>query len=187
MRCLRLAAIVALAGLAASCGAPPMKPYAYPQYGFTADFQAPPKVEDTPGENGGRLVVVDARTPGRDFAVSISDVAPGRDIDALEDAASQSMIKANGGVVTYRTYCSTAEGVLGREEAISKNGEAVVRVRFYLSGSRFYILAATSNHGLNPVHESSDEDPNAQSGRNADPAVTRFLTSFHVTPAAKPA
>jgi hypothetical protein len=95
------------------------------------------------------------------------------------------MIKANGGVVSYRTYCATAEGVLGREEAISKNGQLAVRVRFYLSGTRFYILTATSNRGLNLVRESSDEDPNAQSGHNADPAVTRFMTSFHLTPATK--
>lgn len=89
-----------------------------------------------------------------------------------------------GGEVTYRTTCATAEGVLGRELVISKNGRRAVRARYYLSGARFYILTVESAVTV-PLAKSTDVDPNARSGTDDDPAVTHFLTSFHVMPTAK--
>ena len=155
-------------------------------YGFSADFPAAPTVEDTTNpQNGARITALDAQSLGRDFAVTVTEVDPARDIDELVDDASQPMAKMVGGAVTYRTSCATAEGVLGRELVISKNGRRAVRARYYLSGARFYILTAESRMGVNPVAESTDTDPGAESGTDDDPAVTHFLTSFHVMPTAK--
>jgi hypothetical protein len=188
MRNLKIAGVVALAGVAAACGlvAPRMTPYAYPRYGFTADFPAPPKLSDTtdPG-TGVRVIVLDAQSPGRDFAVSVTDVDPKRDIDSLVDDASAAMAKGVGGEVTYRTYCATAEGALGRELVIAKNGRRAVRARYYSAGGRFYILTAESALGMNPVAESTDTDPTIGSGDDADPVVKDFLISFHLTPPAR--
>jgi hypothetical protein len=177
MRYLNLAIVIASASLAASCGlAPRMTTYAYPNYGFTADFPSPPTVEDTTNpQNGAHITVLGSQSLGRDFAISVTEVDPARDIDELVDGASQAMAKGVGGEVTYRTTCATAEGALGRELVISKNGRRAVRARYYLSGARFYILTA----------ESALSVPNAESGPDDDPAVKAFLTSFHVTPAAK--
>jgi hypothetical protein len=187
MRYLDLAAAVASASLAASCGfAPPMTTYDYPKYGFTADFPAPPKVTDTINrQNGSHVIVLDAQSLGRDFAVTVSDVDPTRDIDALADDASEAMAKNVDGEVTYRTTCATAEGALGREHVISKDGRREVRVRFYRSGARLYVLTAKSSMGLSPVAEAADVDPSTESGTDNDAAVRGFLTSFHVTPVAK--
>jgi hypothetical protein len=188
MRYLNLAAVIVSASLAASCGIP-MKAYDYPNYGFTADFPAPPKVEDTTiAQNGAQIIVLDAQNLGRDFAITVTDVDPARDLDALVEDEAQAMAKAVGGEVTYRTYCSTAEGVLGRELVIRKNGDRAVRARYYRSGGRFYILTAKSAMGLNPgAIDSTPVDPSTESGKDSDPAVNDFLTSFHVTPAAKTA
>ena len=187
-RLFNLAAIIASASVtAASCGfAPPMTTYTYPKYGFAADFPAPPKVQDTTNpQNGAHITVLDAQSLGRDFAITVTDVDPARDIDGLVEDASQAMAKIASGEVTYRTYCATAEGVLGRELAISKNRRRAVRARYFLSGARFYILTAKSALGVNPVAESTGVDPTTESGADDDPAVKDFLTSFQVTPAAK--
>lgn len=187
MRCLNLAAVIAAASLVASCGlTPPMTTYAYPKYGFSVDFPAAPTVDDTTNpQTGVHITALDSQSLGRDFAITVTEVDPTRDIDELVDAASQPMAQAVGGEVTYRTPCATAEGALGRELVISKNGHRAVRARYYLSGARFYILTAESAAGLNPVAESTDADPSADSPKDEDPAVTAFLTSFHLLPAAR--
>jgi hypothetical protein len=82
--------------------------------------------------------------------------------------------------VTYRTFAAAPESALGREMVISKDNRPVVRARFYRSGARFYILTAKSDIGLSPVIEPTDVDPATESGSDNDPAVTHFLTSFHV-------
>jgi hypothetical protein len=186
-RYLNFAVVIAAASLVASCGlAPKMTAYPYPKYGFTADFPAPPEVEEsTDAQSGVHVIAIDAKNLGRDFAITFSDVDPSRDIDALVEDASQAMAKAVGGTVTYRTYCATAEGVLGRELVISKNGSRAVRARYYLSGARFYILTAESVVGANPVGESAGVDTSTESGADNDPAVNVFLTSFHVSASAK--
>jgi hypothetical protein len=185
MRYLKLAAVIACASLAASCGlAPRMTTYTYPKYGFSVDFPAAPTVDDTTDpQSGVHLTALDSQSPGRDFAITFTAADPTRDIDELVDGASQAMAKLVGGEVTYRTTCATAEGALGRELVISKNGRRAVRARYYLSGARFYILTAESAVRV-PVARSTDVDPN-DSGTDDDPAVTHFLTSFHVMPAAK--
>jgi hypothetical protein len=163
-----------------------MKTYDYPDLGFSADFPSPPTVKAaTDPRNGARTTVIDSRSFGRDFAVTITQVDPKRDIDELVEEASQSTIKIVGGEVTYRTYAATAEGALGRELVISKDGRRTVRARYYRSGDRFYILTAKSSMGLNPTAESTGEDPAGASGTDEDPGVTAFLTSFHVTLAEK--
>jgi hypothetical protein len=189
MRYLNLALVVVTASLAVSC-APPMTAYDRPKYGFAADFPAPPKVTDTTDPRTGRhITVFDARSLGRDFAVTVTDVDPPRpyhhlDIDQLADDASETTAKAVGGEVTYRTDAATAEGVLGRERVIGKDGRRAVRARYYLSGARLYAVTARSAMGLSPTTEPSDADPSIESGSDSDPAVKVFLTSFHVTPAA---
>jgi hypothetical protein len=186
MRYLSLAAVIASASMVASCGlAPSMTTYAYPKYGFSVDFPAAPTVDDTTDpQSGVHLTALDSQSLGRDFAITITKADPARDIDELVDGASQAMAKGVGGEVTYRTTCATAEGALGRELVISKNGRRAVRARYYLSGARFYILTAESAVAV-PVAKSTDLDPNAGSGTDDDPAVTHFLTSFHVMPTAK--
>ena len=192
MRCLNLAAVVASASLAASCGfAPPMTTYDYPQYGFSVDFPAPPKVTDKvdPG-TGAHVIVVRSQSVGRDFAVTVTDVDPPRpyhhmDIDSLADPASDAMAKAVDGKVSYRTYVATAEGALGREHVVAKDGREAMRVRFYRSGARFYTVTAKSHWGLAVVTDPSDNDPSIESGTDNDAGVRVFLGSFHVTDAGK--
>ncbi len=188
MRYLNLAAVVVTASLTVSC-APPMTAYDYPKYGFAADFPAPPKMTDTTDPRTDRhTTVFDARSLGRDFAVTVTDVDPPRpfhhlDIDQLADDASRATAKAVGGEVTYRSYAATAEGILGRELVVSKGGRRAVRARYYLSGARLYVLTAKSSMGLSPVTEQTSDmvDPSTESGSDNDPAVKVFLTSFHVT------
>jgi len=184
MRYLNLAAVIASASLAASCGLP-MTTYPYPKYGFTVDFPSAPKMKDTINpQNGAHITVLESRRLGRDFEVTFTDVAP-RDIDALVEDMSQAMTRLVGGQVTYRTECATPEGVFGRELVFSKGGRRAVRARFYLSGARFYMLTAKSVAGLSPAAEEEGVDPSTESGKDEDPAVGQFLNSFHVTPAPK--
>ncbi len=187
MRYLNLAAVIASASLAASCGlAPSMKTYDYPNLGFTADFPSQPTVKAaTDPRTGAPTTVIDSQSLGRDFAITVTKVDPKRDIDQLADDASQATAKIVGGEVTYRTYAATPEGAMGREQIIGKNGGRAVRARYYLSGDRFYSLTAKSVMGLNPTAESSGEDTSAESPTDEDPGVKAFLTSFHVTPAEK--
>jgi len=187
MRSVNLAAVVASASLAASCGfAPPMTTYDYPQYGFSVDFPAPPKVTDkvAPG-TGAHVIVVRSQSVGRDFAVTITQVDSKIDIDSLADPASDAMAKVVDGKVSYRTYVATAEGALGREHVVAKDGREEMRVRFYRSGSRFYTLIAKSHWGLAAVTDPSENDPSIESGTDKDAGVRVFLGSFHVTDAGK--
>jgi hypothetical protein len=185
MRYLNLAVVIASASLAASCGlAPRMTTYTYPKYGFSVDLPAAPTVEETTDpQSGVRLTALDSQSLGRDFAITFTAADPARDIDELVDRASQAMARMVGGEVTYRTTCATAEGALGRELVISKNGRRAVRARYYLSGARFYILTAESAVAV-PLARPTDVDPNGP-GTDDDPAVTHFLTSFHVMPTTK--
>jgi hypothetical protein len=186
MRHLNLAVVIASASLAAACAPPPMTTYDYPKYGFTADFQAPPKVTDTiNAQSGAHVIVLDAKSFGRDFAITVTDVDPKRDIDALVDDASEAVAKAGGGAATYRTTVATAEGALGREMVFSKDGRCEARVRFYRSGPRFYVLTA-KGMGLSPVTDPGDVDPCIGAPSDSDRAVTAFLTSFHLADAAPP-
>ena len=184
MRYLNLAAVIASASLVASCGLP-MTTYPYPKYGFTVDFPSAPKMKDRINpQNGAHITVLESRRLGRDFEITFTDVPP-RDIDALVDDMSRAMVRTVGGQVTYRTECATPEGVFGRELVFSKGGRRAVRARFYLSGARFYMLTAKSVAGLNPTPEEESVDPATESGKDEDPAVTDFLSSFHLTPAPK--
>ena len=185
MRSLKLAAVIAAASLAASCGlAPPMTTYTYPNYGFSVRFPAAPTVDETTDPRSGvHLTALDSQSLGRDFAITFTAADPTLDIDELVDGASTAMAKMVGGEVTYRTTCATAEGVLGRELVISKNGRRAVRARYYLSGARFYVLTAESAVAV-PLARPTDVDPNGP-GTDDDPAVTHFLTSFHVMPTTK--
>jgi hypothetical protein len=187
MRYLKLAIAVASASLAASCGlAPPMTTYPFPKYAFTADFpSAPTETDTTDPRNGAPIAVIDSKSLGRDFSVTVTQVDPKRDIDEIVEDAAQSTVRIVGGEITYRTYASTAEGVLGRELVISKDGRRAVRARYYRSGDRLYILSARSVMGANPTAEATGEDHTTESGADDDPAVKAFLTSFHATPAAK--
>jgi hypothetical protein len=163
---LGLAAGLALLTLAACAPPAPLTAYDFPALGFSASFPAKPEQTDEPLPGGGDEVGVDGQAAARDFAVTITEVDPGRDIDALSETASQAMAKRIGGEAEHPTYCATAEGLLGRELILDKNGQPAIKVRFYLVGARFYIMIARSDFGVQ------------------DPAVDDFLTSFH---AGKPA
>jgi hypothetical protein len=75
-----------------------MTTYDYPEQGFTIDFPAAPKVEDkTDPQTGARLIVIDSKSLGRDFAVTVTAVDPKRDIDILVEDMAQAIAKTIGG------------------------------------------------------------------------------------------
>jgi hypothetical protein len=156
--------VVGLAGLAlAACAPPaPMKSYDFPALGFSAAFPDQPTVTYAPAAaDSGHQVSVGAEGGGRDFAVSIADADPSRDIDDLTDAAAAAMAKGIGGEASDKAYCATPEGLLGRELILSRHGEPFADVRLYKVDARFYIMVAKSVFGPK------------------DSEVQDFLTSFH--------
>ena len=145
---------------------PPMKSYDYPALGFSVSFPAPPKLSNDPASADGSpaSVTVESGDGARDFAISITNAPdPSEDIDAATTASAAAMAKGLGAEPGVRTYAATAEGVMGREFVLSKNGRAAAKVRLFLAGGRFYVLAGKSLAGVD------------------DPAVDDFLSSFHVT------
>jgi hypothetical protein len=164
-----LVTLLAVLGLAA-CRAPPMKDYAYPMWGFVADFSAPPEATETPpGPGKPHALLLESKQAGRDFVVSVMEgVRPGVTIDEIAPAYARQAATAMGGEVGPETYASTGEGVLGREYAITKGGKPYFTVRSYLANGRFYEIGAQSVLGPD------------------DPAVKTFLDTFRIT-AAPPA
>ena len=84
MRYLNLAAVIASASVAAACGlAPSMTTYTYPKYGFTADFPAPPKVDDASNpQNSAHITAI-----------------RGNPVKAVEDPLMMSRVNANSGIL----------------------------------------------------------------------------------------
>lgn len=172
MRKMFVLALVSLGALAlAACKpAPAMKEYAYPAWGFAASFWAPPQtVEAPPGPGRPHMLMLESKQAGRTFALSVREgVRPGVDIDQIGPALAGQAAQAMGGERGVMTYTSTAQGVLGREFAFTKDGKPLATVRTYLANGRFYEIAAQSVLGPD------------------DPAVKDFLDSFRIT-AAPPA
>jgi hypothetical protein len=173
MRVSLIVAAFATLSLGACKPAPPsLKHYDYPALGFSISLPAPPKVTDEPaGADGSpHMVTVEADDGIRNDAVSITDAPdPQKDIDSLTKAAADAMAKGLDAEPGMPTYAATAEGVDGREFVLSKGGRPGAKVRLFLAGGRFYVLAAKSSAGVD------------------DPAVDDFLTSFHVIAAKPPA
>lgn len=161
-----LVILVALAALAA-CRAPPMKDYAYPKWGFVADFWAPPEATETPAGPGQlHSLLLDSRQAGRDFGVMVTEgIRPDVNIDEIGPDAAHRFAVAVGGEVGPETYAATGQGLLGREYAITKNGKPFATVRTFVSKGRFYAVGAQSVLGPD------------------DPAVKDFLDLFRITAA----
>jgi hypothetical protein len=151
----------------ASCAPAPMRDYAYPVWGFSASYPAPPKLTDTPAAADGssaRTFVAETVSGGRDFGVSVNDATGStKDIDALTDALIPMMTKGFDAVAGAKAYAATAEGALGREVLFSKNGRPYMDVRMFLANDRFYVVTASSNFGMD------------------DPALKAFMASFRIT------
>jgi len=171
MRVLLILAATLAAVCLGACKAPPpaTKEYAYPAWGFRISFQSPPKVTDAPAQPDGtpRSFNAEADGGGRDFAINANDAPDnGKTIDALADSAAELIAKELKAETTIKTYAATTEGVMGRQFDVTDGGRPVARVRVFLAGGRFYVLAAKSAYGLE------------------DPAVDDFLYSFHASSAA---
>jgi hypothetical protein len=169
-RWLIVASALAALGLCA-CKAPPpaTKEYAYPAWGFRISFQTPPQVTDTPAQPDGtaRSLNAEADGGGRDFAINAHDAPDNaKTIDELADSAAQLIAKELKAETTVKTYVATTEGVMGRQFDVTVGGRPAARVRVFLAGGHFYVLAAKSDYGLE------------------DPAVDTFLYSFHPAAAA---
>ena len=166
-----LVVLLSLVALAA-CRAPPMKDYAYPKWGFVADFWAPPEATETPAGPGQlHTLLLDSQKGGRDFAVSVVEgIRPDVTIDQIGPDLTRQEAQKMGGEVGPETYASTGQGVLGREYAITKNGKPFATVRAFLANGRFYQIAAQSVFGPD------------------DQAVKDFLDLFQITraPSAAP-
>jgi hypothetical protein len=158
--------LVALAALAA-CKAPPMKDYAYPKWGFVADFSAPPEATETPAKPGQmHSLLLESKAAGRDFVVAAWEgIRPDVTIDQIGPDLSGRAAKAMGGELGPETYASTGQGVLGREYAITRNGKPFATIRSFLANGRFYEVAAQSVLGPD------------------DPAVKDYLALFRITSA----
>jgi hypothetical protein len=169
MRKMSMLALAALA-LAGCKPAPPFKEYPYPAWGFAARFWAPPEVTETPaGPGQPHSLLLESKEAHRDFVVSVGEgVRPSVTIDEIGPDYAKRAAQAMGGEVGPETYASTGEGVLGREYAITKNGQPYATIRAFVANGRFYEIGAQSPLGPD------------------DPAVKGFLDSFRIT-AAPPA
>jgi hypothetical protein len=161
---------LALALALAACNAPPMKEFAYPAWGFAISFWSPPQVTETPAAAGQpHSLLLDTKQAGREFAISVEEgVRPDVTIDQIGPFFARTTAQPMGGDVGPMTYVSTAQGVLGREFAITQNGKPLATIRTFLANDRFYEIVVQSALGPD------------------DPAVKDFLGSFRVT-AAPPA
>jgi hypothetical protein len=169
--------VAVAAGLVAlslvSC-APPPKQYRYPAWGFSASFQAPPKVTETPAE-GSTLHSLSAEVDSGldDFVVFVFDAPqPIKPIDEFTNAAAPIVARTLGGAVGPKTYVATVQltdQAIGREVQIIKAGRPFAVMRVYQAAGRFYEVAARSQ--LGPT----------------DPAAVAFLDSFKIIPTAVPA
>jgi hypothetical protein len=161
-----LVILAALAALAA-CRAPPLKDYAYPKWGFVADFPAPPEVTETAAAPGRpHALLLESKDAGRDFVVSVGEgVRPDVTIDQIGPDYARRAAKAMGGEVGPESYASTGQGVLGREYAITKDGKPFATIRAFVANDRFYEIGAQSLLGPD------------------DPAVKNFLDLFRITSA----
>jgi hypothetical protein len=165
------AALVASLALAlAACSAPPMKAYAYRAWGFAASFWSAPQVTETPAAAGKpHSLMVDTKQAGREFAILVEEgVRPEVTIDQIGPFFAHNTAQGLDGDVGTMTYVSTAQGVLGREFAVTQSGKPLATIRTFLANDRFYEIVAQSV--LRPD----------------DPAVKDFLDSFRIT-AAPPA
>jgi hypothetical protein len=153
--------------LAACKPVPAMKEFAYPAWGFVASFWAPPQLTETPASpEQPHTLLLESKEAGRDFAVSVMEgVRPGVSIDQIGPDYVQRAAKAMDDEVGAETYTSTAQGVLGREYALTKNGKPDATIRAYLANGRFYEVAAQSPLGPD------------------DPAVKDYLDRFRITTA----
>jgi hypothetical protein len=169
----RAGLVAGLMALGAASCAPATKDYAYPAWGFTASFLAPPETTDTPAASDGstaRTFVAETKTGDRDFGVSVNDASGStKDIDALTDVMIPMINKRFQTTSGAETYVATADGALGREVIFSKDGQPYMDVRLFLADNKFYQVTALSSHGLD------------------DPALKDFMISFHITGSPAPA
>jgi hypothetical protein len=166
----RLAALAVFCAVlaAVACSVPPPKEYDYPAWGFRISLRTPPKVtEEAASASMPHNLLVEADAAGRDFVVSAGEMAGStKNLDDLAHAAPPLIAQKLGGEIGPMTYTATAEGVVGREIAITKDGHPAATLRLFLSNGRFYEVAAQSVLGAD------------------DPEVKDFLDSFHITAAA---
>ena len=156
------AALVALS----ACSVPPLKPYAYPAWGFAVSFRAPPTVVETPASADGAtphsiaLTLVNA---GRSYDLSATDASKSaKSDDQILSDVPRSMAEGVGGTLGPQTYVATGQ-VVGREFKIDKPGQATARVRIFVAHRRLYEIVSQSTLGPD------------------DPEVTTFLDSFQLT------
>jgi hypothetical protein len=156
---------VALAALAA-CSVPPLKPYAYPAWGFAISLRAPPKVVEIPASADGAtprriaLTLIDA---GRSYDLSATDASKStKSDDQILSEVPKAMAEGVGGTLGSETYVATGQ-VVGREFTIDKPGQATARVRIFVAHRRLYEIVSQSTLGPD------------------DPEVTTFLDSFQLT------
>jgi|HubBroStandDraft_2_1064218.scaffolds.fasta_scaffold133635_1 hypothetical protein len=151
---------------------PPAKEYTYPAWGFRASFLTPPTETAKPGTPDGTQPdadLVEAVGGGRDFAVWVADVSKSNlSLDDLASNAADHVSKGIGADIGIQTYAATGDGVMGREYQLTKNGKWVVTLRVFLAGGKFYEVIGKSDLGKD------------------DPALQRFLVTFHTLAAASP-
>ena len=166
MRAPAFAVAIVLALMALTACQPaeaPTKEYAYPAWGFKASFPAPPKETDTPAQGDNpHAFQVEYLDNAHHFAVSAVETARSpSDLDEMTDAMAGSLAQSSGSVAGVKAYDATAEGVDGRKVELTKDRRTIATLRFFVTGGKFYQVLARSVLG------------------GDDPAVTRFLDSFH--------
>jgi hypothetical protein len=167
MRVSSVAAVTLTAFAIAACRPArlPAKEYVYPSWGFKASFQTQPVIKDEPASADGSTphnFLAEAHTHDDDFVVTACECSQSpTDVDGLSDYLGSHFAKGVGGQVASKTYVATFENLFGREIQISKDGKPFATLRVFAVGGRSYQVIAVSNYGP------------------SDPAVVRFLYSFH--------
>ncbi|HEY3799493.1 MAG TPA: hypothetical protein VGL58_14165 [Caulobacteraceae bacterium] len=165
---MRLAAIATLTALSAAalaaCSHPTPTPYTNTDWGFSATFQAPPKVTETKASaTASHSLLVDSSAFGDDFSVNVVDAGgPTSSADQVLNAAPNALSQSMGIDVGAVTYVAT-QGVTGREVRFDRSERPVMLMRIYFAGGKLYEVSADAAKGV------------------TDPAAKAFLDSFKLT------
>jgi hypothetical protein len=163
MRAITAAALAAAMFALAGCSVLPLKPFAYPAWGFAVSFRAPPTETPIPAHAAGgprRGFRTELANMGRDLFVSVADGSGSTKGDD-QVLAEFPQCLARGGTLKSQTYVAVG-ALVGREVLIDRPGQETLRERIFISHRRLYEVGAQSS--LGPT----------------DREVQDFLDSFHL-------